>query len=177
MTLFKNSDREGFLEYEEEFKKQNNTNEFNSDSISNITFGEFSGSSSQIITEFINLSNNIIKKDERYKFLVKKIGKNLKKRVKLPKCKLFKFYNSYRLLILRIAKGIKNTAKKLNFWEKWENNITEKEINEIQQIATNSCKIIEQNNKNSKKDITNKVTPSKRSKKNIQIKLSSFQKN
>ena len=79
---------------------------------------------------------NIYKNNEKYRLIIKKTAKKLKKRVKFPKCKIFKFYLSYRTLILRIAKGIKQTAKKFNFWEKWEkSNITEQEINQIQEIA------------------------------------------
>ena len=63
--------------------------------------------------------------DLKYKLLVKRIAMQLRKRVKLPKCKIFKFYQKYRELILRIANGLKKTAKNLIFWEKKENNIME----------------------------------------------------
>ena len=42
-------------------------------------------------------------KDEKYKLLIKKISTQLKKRVKLPTCKIIKVYESYRILIKRIA--------------------------------------------------------------------------
>ena len=164
ITLFKNSAKKALQEYELEFKKQNNNNQPNFETLSNLALNE-----SPI------LFNN---KDENYIYLVKKIAKVLKKRIKLPKCKIFKFYNSYRELILRIAKGIKKTAIKLNFWDKWENNITEKEINEIGKIASKSCQIIQQSkNKRSKRGIKTKNTKDSKNSKNINLNLSLFKKN
>ena len=49
-----------------------------------------------------------------YKLLIKRIAAQLKRRIKLPTCKIIKIYQPYRELILRIAKGIKNTSKKYN---------------------------------------------------------------
>ena len=164
ITLFKNSAKKALQEYEQEFKKQNNNNQPNFEILSSLTLNE-----SPI------LFNN---KDENYIYLVKKIAKVLKKRIKLPKCKIFKFYNSYRELILKIAKGIKKTAIKLNFWDKWENNITEKEINEIEKIASKSCQIIQQSkNKRSKRGIKNKITNDSKNNKDIKLNLSLFKKN
>lgn len=134
----------------------------------------------EIITSS-NISNNSIKQNiymnnQKYHFLIKKIAKKLKKRIKFPKCKIFKFYESYRILILRIAKGIKKTAKKLNFWEKWENSITEQDINQIQEIASTACKIIEEGIRKKSKD-KKKISSSDRdNKKNIKIGLSLFKK-
>jgi hypothetical protein len=54
-------------------------------------------------------SNNI-----KYKQLIKRISSQLKKRVKLPTCKIIKIYKSYRELIFRIAEGIKRTSKNIN---------------------------------------------------------------
>ena len=79
----------------------------------------------------------------KYKILIEKIAKKWKHRVTFPKCKIFKFYLSYRILILRIADGIKKTAKKLIFWENWEKSITEQKINQKQEIASTACKKIE----------------------------------
>ena len=172
ITLFNSSTKREIKEYENELNNPKNTIDFNGDILSNVTFGEPSGSSSQIISDIITENNSF--NNNRYKILIKKIAKNLKKRVKFPKCKIFKFYNSYRMLILRIAKGIKKTAKQLNFWEKWENNITEKEIIEIQEIASTSCKIIQERNNGSKKNIN--LSPNKKSKKNVNINLSLFKK-
>ena len=67
----------------------------------------------------INLINNIPDNDS-YKSLIKKIAIQLKKRVKLPTSKILKVYQPYRTLILKIAHSIKNTAKNLNFWSKYE---------------------------------------------------------
>ena len=111
------------------------------------------------------------KDNQKYIITIKKIAKILKHRVKFPKCKIFKFYLSYRTLILRIADGIKKTAKIFNFWEKWENNITEQEIEQIQEIASTACKIIEKKNSSDK---------NKKSKNSFNInnrRLSLFKKN
>ena len=99
-----------------------------------------------------NINQNI--NNISYKLLIKRIALQLKKRVKLPKCKIFKFHLAYRLLILRIAKQLKNTAKKLNFWEKNEKEMTLQDVDQIQEIASTACKIIEKNGnmkKNKKK--------------------------
>ena len=177
ITLFKSSTKREIQEFENEIKKNNNFIDFNNDILSNVTFGEPSQSSSKILSDFFSENNSF--NNNKYKMLVKKIAKILKKRVKFPKCKIFKFYNSYRTLILRIASGIKKTAKKLNFWEKWENknNITEKEIFEIQEIASTSCKIIQQKNNESKKVINIKLSTSKKNNKNTEYNLSLFKKN
>lgn len=118
--------------------------------------------------------SNIIS-NEKYKIIIRNIAKKLKKRVRLPKCKFFKFYMPYRTLIIRIANRLKKTAKKLNFWEKWENNnITEQEIDKIQEIASTACKIIQQGAK--KKTIKRKGFSSSDKKNNLKIKLSLFKK-
>ena len=65
--------------------------------------------------------------DSNYKLLIKRIAKQLKKRVNFPKCKIIKVYQPYRVLIMRIAKGIKNTAKNMNYWNKWQNDKSQKE--------------------------------------------------
>ena len=49
----------------------------------------------------------IKEKKEKYKLLIKKIATQLKKRVKLPTCKIIKIYESYRALIKRIAEALK----------------------------------------------------------------------
>lgn len=169
ITLFRNSAKKAMQEYEEELEKQNKNN-LNLDFISNFVSGE--PFNQKISDELIN-NNFPINNKERYKFIIKRIAKKLRKRVKLPKCKIFKFYNSYRMLILRISKGIKKTAKRLNFWEKWENKSTEKEMKEIQ-IASSSYKIFEQRKKSFKKEINIGLSHKK---KNIQINLSLFKKN
>ena len=49
-----------------------------------------------------------------YKLLIKRIAAQLKKRVKLPTCKIIKIYQPYRELVFRIARGIKKTIKNNN---------------------------------------------------------------
>ena len=53
-------------------------------------------------------------KQEKYKMLIKKISSQLKKRVKLPSCKIIKIYESYRALIKRIADALKKSMKSQN---------------------------------------------------------------
>ena len=64
-------------------------------------------------------------KNLSYNLLIKKIAEQLKKRVRLPTCKVIKIYQPYRTLIMRIASGIKKTAKTYNFWNKWEKERTQ----------------------------------------------------
>ena len=90
------------------------------------------------------------KKNNKYKLLIKKIAHQLQKRIFFPKCKIFKIYLPYRTLVLRIAQGLKKTAKKLNFWEKNDSQMTEQDINEIQEIASTACKIIQNQGKSKK---------------------------
>ena len=107
----------------------------------------------------INQGQNLVKKNNNlytlnnsYKLLIKKIANQLKKRTKLPECKIIKIYLSYRLLILRIAKRLISTAKRYNFWEKKENEITLKDVEEYQEIASTAIKLIQKkSNKNQKK--------------------------
>ena len=103
----------------------------------------------------INTYNRNAKSNDnsRYKILIKKIAKKLKKRVKLPKCKIFKFHYRYRELILRISRGIKKTAIKLNFWGKWgpKNESNNNIMNNIQKIDTSSFQILKQESNNSRR--------------------------
>lgn len=118
----------------------------------------------------IKEENNII--TSSYKEVIKRIANKFKKRVKLPKCKIFKCYIKYRLLVLRIANGVKKGLKKCNFSEKLKKNKTKQDINQIQKINnSNELKIIKEGRKN--KEI---IFLSER-KKNIKIKLSLFTKN
>ena len=150
---------------------QGNNNElnFNIDVISNLTFGDPSGNSSKILNdELLNMEYSS-RDNSRYKFLVKKIAMRLKKRVKLPKCKIFKFHYPYRKLILRISNGIKKTAKRLNFWEKWENKI---------ENNANPNKTVEQGRISSKKNIKIRLSGMKNnnSKDSIKINISLIKK-
>ena len=80
-----------------------------------------------------------------YKLLIKRIANQLRKRVKLPTCKIIKVYQPYRELILRIARGIKKTSKKYNNKEINKNNDRDKyEISLI---------LKEENNKSKQKEI------------------------
>ena len=125
---------------------------------------------------------NISKKKEnnrnniKYKMLIKKIANILKKRIKFPKCKIFKFYLKYRQSVIKIANKLKKTAKHINFWDKYLANITEKEINQIQEIASTACKIIEAGGQ--KKVNKKKLSSSnKKSRKNIKVNVSILERN
>ena len=74
------------------------------------SFGKPNINSSKNLKKRKNDANNNIK----YKQLIKRISSQLKKRVKLPTCKIIKIYKSYRELIFRIAEGIKRTSKNIN---------------------------------------------------------------
>ena len=80
-----------------------------------------------------------------YKLLIKRIAAQLRKRVKLPTCKIIKVYQPYRELILRIARGIKKTSKKYN----------NKEINKDNDRGKYGVSLIlkEENNKSKQKEI------------------------
>jgi hypothetical protein len=149
--------------------KLNNELNFNIDVLSNLTFGDPSGHSSKIINDELLNMDQTINDNSRYKFLVKKIAMRLKKRVKLPKCKIFKFHYPYRKLILRISNGIKKTAKKLNFWEKWENKI---------ENNANSSKTMEQGRNSSKRNIKIRLSGMKKndSKDSLKINISLIKK-
>ena len=103
-------------------------------------------------------NNNLYTLNNSYKLLIKKIATQLKKRIKLPQCKIFKIYLPYRLLILRIAKRLKSTAIRLNFWEKKENEITLKDVEQYQEIASTACKIIQKKGKKIHKKKNNDVS-------------------
>ena len=71
-------------------------------------------------------------KEKKYKLLIKKISSQLKKRVKLPTCKIIKIYESYIVLIKRLAQALKKSLK-----------------NSISNTTTNNTNInIEQTNNN-----------------------------
>lgn len=164
ITLIKKSINNGI----QNGSKGNEIN-FNIDVLSNLTFGDQSGNSSKIINDELLNMNHSSNDNSRYKFLVKKIAMRLKKRVKLPKCKIFKFHYPYRKLIFRISNGIKRTAKRLNFWEKWEHK---------NEINTNSTKIIEQGRNSSKRNIQIRLSGIKKkdSKDSLKINISLIKK-
>lgn len=103
-------------------------------------------------------NNNLNTLNNSYKLLIKKIATQLKKRIKLPQCKIFKIHLSYRLLILRIAKRLKSTAKRFNFWEKKENEITLKDVEQYQEIASTAIKIIQNKGKKIQKKKNNDIS-------------------
>ena len=69
----------------------------------------------EIVKKEIKLENN----NSNYQLLIKRIAKQLKHRVRLPTNKIIKVYEPYTTLIMRIAHGIKKTAKNLNNWNKF----------------------------------------------------------
>ena len=158
---------------------QNNSNtiriNFNEANLAKIT------ESKTKINQRENLKNSNKKniyESRSYKLLVKKIAYQLKKRTKLPKCKIFKFYLPYKLLITRIAKQLKSTAKKLNFWDKTETEMTLQEVDQIQEIASTAMKALQQKNikKNPKKKNTNTNTNNNKNDTNKQQKKKSPKK-
>lgn len=127
-----------------------------------------------VLDEVVKKEENINRNDLIYKTVIKRIANKLKKRVKFPRCKIFKFYISYRLLIQRIANRIKIKSKKVNFLEKLGNNNIKQDINQIQEIDTKGIKIISEKGK---QKINKKIISFCDKNKNIQINLSLFTKN
>ena len=127
---------------------------------------------------------NISKKKEnhrnniKYKMLIKKIANKLKRRVKFPKCKIIKIYLKYRLSIIKIGNKLKKTAKHINFWDKYLSNITEKEISQIQEIASTACKIIQEGGqkKINKKKLSSSYKKNSKNIKKRKINLSILEK-
>ena len=162
-----------------------------------INFNEKNLSKISESTTKINQRENLKKLNDKnkyesraYKILVKKIAYQLKKRTKFPKCKIFKFYLPYKLLITRIAKKLKSTAKKLNFWDKTETEMTLQDVDQIQEIASTAMKALQQknikknpkkkntnNNTNNNKNDTNKQQNKKSPKKSPKMQLSLMKKN
>ena len=99
-----------------------------------------------------------------YKLLIKRIAAQLRKRVKLPTCKIIKVYQPYRELILRIARGIKKTSKKYN----------NKEINKDNDRGKYGVSLIlkEENNKSKQKEINLQPKERKEQEDNINYLLS-----
>ena len=85
--------------------------------------------------------------------VIKKISSQLKKRVKLPSCKIIKIYESYRALIKRIADALKKSMKsqnKVNSSSSENNIITEN-------VAENKPENKEENKDNMAMDIENPI--------------------
>ena len=108
--------------------------------------------------QVINLGKKNLINDERYKILVKKIANQLRKRIKLPTSKILKIYESYVILIKRIAKALKASMDK---------KIKVNKINKIEEEKTNTViekpiEIIEENKIIIKKPESKKNSKSKR---------------
>ena len=114
----------------------------------------------------------IKEKKEKYKLLIKKIASQLRKRVKLPTCKIIKIYESYRALIKRIALALKKSMKSLNqvpptpltdgIQISNDNNVKEQQNIVVEEINNEKCMDIDMtdaiNNENEeKKEIINNV--------------------
>ena len=105
--------------------------------------------------QVINLNKKNFRNDERYKILVKKIATQLRKRIKLPTNKILKIYESYVILIKRIAKALKTSMnKKIK-----ENKIEEEKTNVV---IEKPIEIIEENKIIIKKPESKKKSKSKR---------------
>ena len=78
-----------------------------------------------------------LEKEKKYKSLVKKIAYQLKKRIKFPTCKIIKIYESYRLLVKKIANSLKISMKKKEKEDKSSAIILENNSNTTQLIIEN----------------------------------------
>ena len=104
-----------------------------------------------IVKKEIKLENN----NSNYQLLIKRIAKQLKHRVRLPTSKIIKVYEPYRTLIMRIAHGIKKTAKNLNYWNKLgSDKFKEDQINKEKNIF--GITLMKKEQKNSKSLIEDK---------------------
>ena len=105
----------------------------------------------EIVKKEIKLENN----NSNYQLLIKRIAKQLKHRVRLPTNKIIKVYEPYRTLIMRIAHGIKKTAKNLNYWNKLgSDKFKEDQINKEKNIF--GITLMKKEQKNSKSLIEDK---------------------
>ena len=123
--------------------KGNVNNNISNKNIELFSFGkEIFGSNKKLRKRKNKESKNL---NLNYKLLIKRIAAQLKKRIKLPTCKILKIYQPYRELILRIARGIKKTSKKYN----------NKEINTNEERNKNQMTLLlkEENKKSKKKEM------------------------
>ena len=79
-------------------------------------------------------------KNEQYKLLVKKIASQLKKRRRLPSCKIIKIYEPYRLLIKKISEHLKKSRNKRMMEASKNNNLN---INHGNNIINNDYEMNE----------------------------------
>lgn len=98
---------------------------------------------------------NDIDEHSSYILLIKRIAKQLGQRIRLPTCKIIKVYQPYRTLIMRIAEGIKKSAKNLNYWNKCRNDINQKDNIYIKSRKTGNLLFTKEQNNNSKTKIEN----------------------
>ena len=98
---------------------------------------------------------NDIDEHSSYILLIKRIAKQLGQRIRLPTCKIIKVYQPYRTLIMRIAEGIKKSAKNLNYWNKCRNDINQKDNIYIKSRKTGNSLFTKEQNNNSKTKIEN----------------------
>ena len=99
-----------------------------------------------LVKKEIKIENN----KSNYQLLIKRIADQLRHRVRLPTSKIIKVYEPYRILIMRIANGIKKTAKNFNYWNKWENNKSQSDkiIEEKKKFGVTLMKKERNNSKN-----------------------------
>ena len=106
----------------------------------------------ELVKKEIKIENN---NNSKYQLLIKKIAAQLRHRVRLPTSKIIKVYESYRTLIMRIAHGIKKTAKNLNYWNKLgSDKFEEDQINKEKKIF--GITLMKKEQKNSKSLIEDK---------------------
>ena len=89
-------------------------------------------------------------KCSNYQLLIKRIAKQLSQRIRLPTCKIIKVYQPYRTLIMRIAEGIKKSAKNFNYWNKWKKDKNKEENINIEKKKIGISLIKKEPNINSK---------------------------
>ena len=125
--------------------------------------------------QVINLNKKNFNNDERYKILVKKIATQLRKRIKLPTSKILKIYESYVILIKRIAKALKvSMDKKIKvnkIEEEKTNTIMEKPIEIIEENKIIIKKPESKKNSKSKRKIVHNMTLLRKSEEEKEMKL------
>jgi len=101
----------------------------------------------ELVKKEIKIENN---NNSKYQLLIKKIAAQLRHRVRLPTSKIIKVYEPYRTLIMRIANGIKKTAKNFNYWNKWENDKSQSDkiVEEKKKFGITLMKKEQSNSKN-----------------------------
>ena len=106
-------------------------------------------------------------KCSNYKLLIERIAKQLRQRIRLPTCKIIKVYQPYRTLIMRIAEGIKKSAKNYNYWNKWKKEKNQEENINIEKKKIGISLFKKEQNNNSKIKIENNENIINDSEKNI----------